>query len=151
MLIEDIWALPADIEIHSATLIITQEDGRTAYANGIGSRLFAATPALSLTFLAMFSDRINPQAPSAPVNTPAFGQGYLQNQPMSNRDIDPMSLSIARLGVQGNYATNVQLLRWGASFNLQLRLSPQTRTYQAIGPTIGNAPGSALYIVSFQG
>lgn len=146
MLLEQIWALPPTVELHNVKLIITQEDGRTAYAEGFGSRNYGGAQSLDATVYAMFSDRINTGTLSATIP----GAGYNQGQVMSNLDLDAIALSIASTNVGGVYRTNVRLLRWGASFNLDLRLSPQTRTYQATGPTIGNAPRSALYVVSFQ-
>ena len=148
MLLEQIWALPFSAELHSIILNITQEDGRTAYASGIGSRN-NSSQMLEARVFAMFSDRINTALPPVPLPEGA-GIGP-QGQVMSNREIDAMALSIAKNSIGGVYSTQIQLLRWGASFSIDLRLSPETRTYQATGPTIGNAPGLALYVVSFPG
>jgi hypothetical protein len=146
MLLEQIWALPGSAELHSIVLNITQEDGRTAYAEGYGSRDYGKRT-LDLRVFAMFSDRINTALP--PVQKPGGIIGDTQKQLMSNLEMDGMDLSIAENAIGGVYLARIELLRWGASYSIDLRLSPGTRTYQAEGPTIGNAPGYALYVISF--
>ncbi len=144
MLLEQLWAQSALQELHSFTLLITQEDGRSAFVTGSGSRNYA-TRKLELDAYAVFSDRINAQAP--PIPNPING---FQPQIMSNRDVDKMIITMPEKAAKKIYPTQVQLLRWGASFTLNFKLSLASRTYQADGPAIGNAPGLAHYVISFQ-
>ena len=139
MLLQELWALSPSNELHEACLVIMQEDGRVAYATGIGSR---GASTLELGLKAKFSDRINTLAPPLP--------GYpAESQRMSNRDMDDITLSIPQISSKRVYLTQVNLLRWGATFTLSFRMSALTRTYQAVGPTIGGASGQAMYILSF--
>ena len=154
MLITNVFTKPFhELFVQFSTLVITQQDSRTMFSDSDGTcDPLSANPILDTTYFGSFSDRINSTAISFPVtsNTPPQSTWHLP-QSFSNRDTDPINVTIKKSTAQNNhFIAHFQLLRWGPQFDLTFNLTPQTGTYQAFGPTIGNAVGQALYSIAFR-
>lgn len=153
MLIKDSFEKPFyEIFVQLSTLIITQQDSRTMFSDSAGTcDPLSINPIMDTAYFGSYSDRINMTATGFPVtiNTPPQSTWHLP-QSFSNRDTDPVNVTIEKPGDNDKFIAHFRLLRWGPQFDLTFNLIPQTGMYQAFGPTIGNAPGQALYSMCFR-
>lgn len=125
-------------------LLITQEDGRTAYARGFTSTFNSATNEFSGQFAQQFSDRTRKLNYGPPSN--AFGF-YDQNFDM-NSGIDRVSFVFAKIGAN-TFELRLTLLDWGyASHTTSLVKASQAKIYTGWGATIAQGTASALYAFS---
>lgn len=128
-----------------ARLVITQEDGRTSYADGVISSYNSTANEFSGTFAQQFSDR----ARQLMYGPPAVAAGpYAQNFD-KNAGLDPAGVVFRKLGAN-RFELRLTLLRWGnALVTVSLTKAPLAKLYTGWGSTIGAGTGQALYVVSF--
>lgn len=128
-------------------LLITQEDGRSCYADGFINGFNSATNELSGQFAQQFNDRTR-QLNYGP---PAVSAGiYIQNFD-KNAGIDLANFVFAKTGTN-KFELRLTLLRWGnALVKTSLAKASQAKIYTGWGATIGHGTASALYVVSLNG
>lgn len=131
----------------SVRLVITQEDGRTCYADGFINIFNAATNEFSGQFAQQFNDRTR----HLNYGPPAVSAGvYVQNFDKSS-GVDLANFVFAKTGAN-RFELKLTLLRWGnALITTSLTKASQAKIYTGWGATIGRGTASALYAVSLNG
>lgn len=128
-------------------VLITQEDGRTCYADGFINGFNLATNEFSGQFAQQFNDRTR-QLNYGP---PAVSAGiYIQNFD-KNAGVDLANFIFIKTGTN-RFELRLTLLRWGnALVTTGLSKASQAKIYTGWGATIGHGTASALYAVSLNG
>lgn len=132
----------------AATLVITQDDGRTSYCRFDSqlSRFDPTTAKLSVDdslmgstgFPQYFSDRIGPWVDGVPDDV------------FAAVDTDPLRFSFQRIA-PNMYELFLNSLRWGKFWQVTVtRANNAVKAYSGWGEQIGNGPAKALYAFSFQ-
>jgi hypothetical protein len=123
-----------------ATVVITQDDSRTAWGRGrlyryADDRLGNGAHVLDLkdSFSLMFSDR-----------QWFFDQSFTVFQP------DRVGLDIVKVGAN-RFRGDFYLFNWNSAYSVDLEPASQGKLLIGYGKTIGWGPQAALYCVSIQG
>jgi len=124
----------------AVTLVITQEDGRTAHGSGGLNSLIMTADQIPGDLNVRFSDRRHEF-----FATPTSGY-YVQ--PFYARDEDPVGIVFRKLAA-GQFRLTQTLKRWGnAHVVVDLTKAPASKLYVGYGPTIAAGPGQAHYAFS---
>ena len=126
------------------TIPITQEDGRTCYADGLINEFDSATNEFSGQFAQQFNDRTR----RLNYGPPAAGSGIYDQNFDQNAGIDLANFVFAKIGTS-SFELRLTLLRWGnALVTTALAKTSQAKIYTGWDATIGHGTASALYAVS---
>lgn len=138
------WWPGKSFPVGHAKLVITQEDGRTAFGEGLINGFNAATNEFSGQFSQQFNDRTR----LLRYGPPAVAAGtYVQGFDM-NAGVDLANFVIAKMG-SNDFELRLTLLRWGSALvTTRLTAVSQAKLYLGWGDTIGHGSGRALYVVS---
>lgn len=138
---------PTPTKTCSTTIMITQEDGRTAYASG--QMVLSASGD-------RFDGRMDTQFSDREINIPSNGSSVRYDQNFNKYPgttshpsgaTDETKFVFKQIATN-QFQLNLLLVRWGAQFNVALTKASQAELYIGWGPTIGNVSGSALYTFS---
>lgn len=141
------WWQGKSYPVGHVRLLVTQEDGRTAYAEGFINGFNPATNEFTGQFAQQFNDRTR-QLNYGP---PAVSAGiYVQNFD-KNAGVDLANLTFAKIGTN-SFELRLVLLRWGnALVTTKLAKASKAKIYTGWGATIGHGTGLALYALSING
>ena len=120
------------------TQVITQQDGRTSYGEGVLNGYDQGTATFSGEGTQIFNDRVNP-----------LGPGTWDDQSFDVRRKDLVDMKLQRISTN-NYRVEYTLKSWGnAIVRLNLtRPNLQAKVMIGWGATIGHGEGQALYAIS---
>ncbi len=141
------WWSGKSYPVGHVTLVFTQEDGRTCYADGFINSYNAATK----EFLGQFSQQFNDRTRQLTYGPPAVSAGaYVQNFDR-NAGVDLANFVFVKKGANA-YELRLTLLRWGnALVTIKLAKATQAKLHTGWGATIGHGSGAALYALALTG
>lgn len=141
------WWPGKSFPLASVKLLLTQEDGRTSYADGIINTFNSATREFAGQFAQQFNDRIRQLRYGPPSNSWGL---YDQNFD-KNYGVDLADFAFKKIATN-QFELRLTLLRWGnAQVNVTLAKASRAKLYTGWGATIGAGSGLALYAVSING
>ena len=141
------WWTGKSYPVADVKLLLTQEDGRTGYADGFINTFNSATKEFSGRFAQQFNDRTRQLRYGPPANS----WGVYDQNFDKNAGIDLADFVFKKIATN-QFELRLTLLRWGnAQVNVALAKASHAKLYTGWGATIGAGPGLALYAVSING
>jgi hypothetical protein len=125
----------------SVKLVVTQEDGRTGFSDGVVHGFDSSSNSFFGSFEQHFNDRVRRFA----IAGVSYEQGF------DKHSIDHADFVFTKTG-SNTFELRLTLLSWGnAQILTALTSVAQAKIYTGWGETIGGGSGLALYAVSLNG